>query len=62
MWLRGRASVYGAMGCWIDPRSSQWCNRGRGVCDPVSRMVHIKKSLLVIEKSSQCNGDSRFIL
>ena len=35
-----------------------WCNKGRGVCYPVCGMVHIKDPLLLIGKSSPCNGGS----
>ena len=38
-----------------------WCNKGRGVCYPVSGMMHIKEPLLLIGKSSLCSG-SRFPL
>ena len=38
-----------------------WCNKGRGKCNPVCGMVHIKEPLLLIGKSSPC-GDSRFPL
>ena len=33
-----------------------WCNKGRGMCYPVCGMVHIKKTLLLIGKSSPCGG------
>ena len=33
-----------------------WLNKGRGMCYPVSGMVHIKESLLLIGKSSLCGG------
>ena len=33
-----------------------WCNKGRGMCYPVSGMVHIKEPLLLIGKSSPCGG------
>ena len=54
-----RAFTDGAMGHWIDP--SWWisdscqCSKGRGMCYPVSRMVHIKEHLLLIGKSSTCD-------
>ena len=43
----------------FQPVLHDWCNKGRGVCYPVSVMVHIKEPLLLIEKSSLCGG-SRF--
>ena len=36
-----------------------WCNKGRGMCYPACRMMHIKEPLLLIGKSSPC-GSSRF--
>ena len=33
-----------------------WCNKGRGMCYPVCGMVHIKEPLLLIDKSSLCDG------
>ena len=33
-----------------------WCNKGRGMCYPVCGMVHIKEPLLLIGKSSLCDG------
>ena len=35
-----------------------WCTKGCGVCYLVCGMVHIKDRLLIIEKSTSCNGDS----
>ena len=32
------------------------CNKGCGMCYPVCGMVHIKKTLLLIEKSNPCGG------
>ena len=43
------------------PVLHDWCNKGRGICYPVCRMVHIKEPLLLIKKSSPCGG-SRFPL
>ena len=31
-------------------------NKGRGMCYPVCGMVHIKKTLLLIGRSSPCGG------
>ena len=33
-----------------------WCDEGRGMCYPVCGMVHIKEPLLLIGKSSLCDG------
>ena len=33
------------------------CNKGRGMCYPVSGMMHIKEPLLLIGKSSLCGGN-----
>ena len=41
------------------PVLHNWCNKGRGMCYPVCRMVHIEELLLLIDKSSLC-GDSGF--
>ena len=38
------------------PVQHDWCTKGRGMCYPVCWMVHIKESLLLIEKSSPCGG------
>ena len=65
-----RAFAHGAMGRRIDPSWGggpielflhDWCNKGRGMCNPICGMVHIKEPLLLIEKSSPC-GDSGFHL
>ena len=40
----------------FQPVLHDWCNKGRGMCYPVCRMVHIKEPLLSIEKSSPCGG------
>ena len=39
-----------------EPVLHDWCNKGRGMCYPVCGMVHIKKTLLLINKSSLCGG------
>ena len=33
-----------------------WCNKGRGMCNPVCGMVHIKEPLLLIGKNSPFNS------
>ena len=33
-----------------------WCDIGCGMCYPVCGMMHIKKTLLLIGKSSPCGG------
>ena len=38
------------------------CIKGHGVRYPIFRMVHIKDSLLLFEKSIQYSGSSRFLL
>ena len=67
-----RAFAHGAVGHLIDP--SWWpielflipaiaprlCYKGRGMCYYVCGMMHIKKNLLPIGKSSPC-GDSGFL-
>ena len=40
----------------FQPVLHDWCNKGRGMCYPVSGMVHIKEPLLLIDKSSLCGG------
>ena len=59
-----RAFAHGAMRRRIDPSwggpiklflvpaSGDWCNKGCGMCYPVSGMVHIKEPLLLIGNSS----------
>ena len=64
-----RAFAHGAMGCRIDPswggpielflipaQLHDWCNKDRGMCYPVSGMVHIKEPSLLIGKSNPCGG------
>ena len=41
----------------FQPVPHDWCNKGRGMCHPVSGMVHIKEPLLLIDKSSLCGGN-----
>ena len=56
--------VVGSILRGVDPLSNlsfqpvlhDWCNKGRGMCYPVCRMVHIKEPLLLIGKSSPCGG------
>ena len=45
----------------FQPVLHDWCNNDRGMCYPVSGMVHIKEPLLLIGKCSSCGG-SRFPL
>ena len=40
----------------FQPVLQDWCNKGRGMCNPVCGMVHIKEPLLLIDKSSLCGG------
>ena len=40
----------------FQPVLHDWCNKGCGMCFPVCGMVHIKKPLLLIDKSSLCGG------
>ena len=40
----------------FQPVLHDWCNKGRGMYYPVSDMVHIKETLLLIDKSSLCGG------
>ena len=47
---------------WFQPVLYNWCNKGCGMCYPVCGMVHLKVPLLLIEKSTICNGGSRFPL
>ena len=35
-------------------------NKGRGMCNPVCGVVHIKHPLLLIEKGSPCSGGNGF--
>ena len=46
----------------FQPVLQDWYDKGCGMCYPVCGMVPIKDSLLLIEKSSPCSGDSRFPL
>ena len=45
----------------FQPVLHDWDNKGCGMCYPVCGMVHIKEPLLLIGKSSPCDG-SRFPL
>ena len=40
----------------FQPVLHDWCNKGRGMCNPVCGMVHIKEALLLIGNSSPCGG------
>ena len=40
----------------FQPVLHNWCNKGRGMCNPVCGIVHIKEPLLLIGKSSPCGG------
>ena len=40
----------------FQPVLHEWCNKGRGMCYPICGMVNIKKTLLLIDKSSLCGG------
>ena len=40
----------------FQPVLHDWSNKGRGMCNPVCGMVHIKEPLLLIRKSSLCGG------
>ena len=40
----------------FQPVLHDWCNKGHGMCYPVCGMVHIKDPLLLIDKSSLCDG------
>ena len=40
----------------LQPVLHDWCNKGRGMCYLVCGMMHIKKPLLLIGKSSPCGG------
>ena len=46
----------------FQPVLNDWCNKGSGMCYPVSGMMHIKEPLLLIKKSSQFSGGSGFLL
>ena len=49
--------VVGSILHGVDPLSYfSFRNKGRGMCYPVCRMVHIKEPLLLIGKSSLCGG------
>ena len=41
---------------YVEPVVHDWCNKRRGMCYPVSGMMHIKEPLLLIRKSSPCSG------
>ena len=45
----------------FQPVLHDWCNKGRGMCNSVCGMVHIKEPLLLIGKISPC-GCSGFPL
>ena len=46
----------------VPTSAHDWYNKGRGMCCPVCRMVHIKEPLLLIGKRSPCNSGSGFPL
>ena len=50
MWLHSRATD---RPLWFQPVPHDWCNKGRGMCYPVFEIVHIKKTLLLIDKKKK---------
>ena len=49
--------------CFLfQPVLHDWCNKGHGMCYSVCGMMHIKDTLLLIEKSNPCSGGSVFHL
>ena len=44
----------------FQPVLHDWCNKSHGMCYPVCGIVHIKKTLLLIEKSSPYSSGSGF--
>ena len=40
----------------FQPVLHDWCNKGRGMCYLVCRMMDIKETLLLIERSSPYGG------
>ena len=40
----------------FQPVPHDFCNKGHGMCYPVSGMIHIKEPLLLIGNSSPCGG------
>ena len=38
------------------PMIQDLCNKDRGICYPVCGMMHIKETLLLTGKSTQCGG------
>ena len=40
----------------FQPVLHDWCNKGRGMCYPLSGMVDIKEPLLLIDKTCLCGG------
>ena len=40
----------------FQPVFHDWCNKGRGMCNPAYGIAHIKETLLLIGKSSPCGG------
>ena len=40
----------------FQPVLHDWCNKGRGMCYPISGMMYIKEPLLLIGKSNSCCG------
>ena len=45
---------------FLQPVLHDWCNKERGMCDPVCAIMHIKQPLLLIGKSSPCISGSGF--
>ena len=40
----------------FQPVFQDWCNKGRGMCYPVSGMVHVIDPKWLIGKSNPCGG------
>ena len=54
--------VVGSIFQGVDPVLHNWYNKDHVMCYPVCGMVYIKDSLLLLGKSSPCNGGNGFPL
>ena len=63
LWVIGSILHGGPLSYFsFQPVLHNWCNEGRGMCNSVCGMMHIKEPLLLIGKSSLCGGSMFAIL
>ena len=62
-WVVGSVSHGGPLNCFsFQPVLYDWCNKGCGMCYPVSGIVHIKAPLLLLERVAYVVAAVNFVL